>query len=110
VGERFRHERLAVDFATFLRNVERRPGAYGLDGSYREFVAFVNGCDASRDWELLAGFREWIAQRLGHGSNLVWWELVRQLCVAEREGEMDDQTLCGRMFALLNEFLSREDV
>ncbi|MEU1625331.1 hypothetical protein ABZ746_08350 [Streptomyces sp. NPDC020096] len=109
MGEQLRREGLAVDFPTLLRNVQQRPGAYGLDGSYREFVAFVNGYDASRDWELLSGFREWLAERLGHGTNLVWWELVRQLCAVEPEGAVDDQTLCGRMFALLNEFLNRKE-
>ncbi|MEU1627053.1 hypothetical protein ABZ746_17370 [Streptomyces sp. NPDC020096] len=98
-----------MDFSTLLRNVEHRPSAYGLDGSYREFVAFVNGCDASRDRELLSDFPEWLAERLGRGANLVWWELVRQLCAVEQDDEMDDQALCGWMFALLNDFLNREE-
>jgi len=100
-----------VDFSTLLRNLQRRPGAYGLNGSYREFVAFINGCDAIQDWELLGGFRERLAQRLGHGSNLVWWELVRQIFVSEREiasDALENEELCGFMFALLGEYLNRE--
>ncbi|HET9142308.1 hypothetical protein [Actinophytocola sp.] len=98
-----------MDFATLLGNVQRRPGAYGLDGSYREFVAFVNGCDARQDWLLLNGFREWLAERLGRGANLVWWELVRQICLAEwgsAAGEPEDTALSARMFELLGEFLA----
>ncbi|MEV7355121.1 hypothetical protein [Kitasatospora sp. NPDC091276] len=100
-----------MDFHTLLRNVQRRPGAYGLDGSYREFVAFINGCDAMQDWELLKGFRQWLAERLGRGANLVWWELVRQIFVSDNgdgTGESEDEALCSRMFVLMSEFLANE--
>ncbi|MFF4815792.1 hypothetical protein ACFY2K_14535 [Kitasatospora sp. NPDC001309] len=100
-----------MDFSTLLQNVQRRPGAYGLDGSYREFVAFINGCDAMQDWGLLKGFGEWLAERLGHGANLVWWELVRQIFVSDHgsvAGESDDEALCSRMFVLMGEFLAHE--
>ncbi|WP_141689536.1 hypothetical protein [Streptomyces sp. DI166] len=73
-------------------------------------MAFVNGCDAIRDGDLLSGFREWLAERLGRGANLVWWELVRQISAAEPRnecGEPEDSVLVDRMFELLDEFLTR---
>lgn len=97
-----------MEFSNLLVRVQGRPGAYGLNGSYREYVAFINGCDAIRDWSLLGGFREWLARRLGHGMNLVWWELVRQIAVAERgdgSGEPEESILIDRMFELIDEFL-----
>ncbi|MFE7608254.1 hypothetical protein [Streptomyces celluloflavus] len=100
-----------MDFSTLLLNMERRPGAYGLNGSYQDFVAFINGCDAIQDWTLLLGFRDWLAERLGRGTNLVWWELVRQIYESEHEtsaSESTDEIVCGQMFALLREFLARE--
>ena len=98
-----------MDFPALLQLVERRPGAYGLDGSYREFVAFINGCDAIADGEPLAGLREWLAERLGRGANLVWWELVRQIHRSGRDAPPSDETLVPAMFALLREFIAHRD-
>ncbi|MFI6367974.1 hypothetical protein ACIBG0_35130 [Nocardia sp. NPDC050630] len=97
-----------MEFSDRLRDVRRRPGNYGLDGSYREFVAFVNGADAVTDWTLLDGFRAWLAQKLGQGSNLVWWELVRQICAHEQHigrDDIEDAHLTNRALELIDEFL-----
>lgn len=99
-----------MEFSDLLRRIRDRPGAYGLNGSYREFVAFINGCDAIQERDPLDGFREWLALRLGRGANLVWWELVRQIAVAEQGNEYDspeDSILTDRTFELLDEFLTR---
>lgn len=98
-----------MDFSTLLQHLERRPGAYGLDGSYREFVAFINGCDAIADQAPLTGLREWLAGRLGRGANLVWWELVRQIHRSEQSAPLTDETLVPTMFALLREFTLHRD-
>lgn len=99
-----------MEFSDLLRRIRDRPGAYGLNGSYREFVAFINGCDAIQEQDPLDGFREWLALRLGRGANLVWWELVRQIAVAEQGNEYDspeESILTDRTFELLDEFLTR---
>lgn len=96
-----------VEFATLLTGIRRKPGAYGLSGSYREYVAFLNGCDEIQDGGVLAGLSEWLSDELGKGSNLVWWELVRQIAVSEHgdgDGEVEEYILVGRMFELLETF------
>ncbi|GAA2723374.1 hypothetical protein [Actinocorallia aurantiaca] len=98
-----------MDFPTLLRDVQRRPGAYGLDGSYREFVAFINGCNAIADRSPLDGFREWLAERLGLGANLVWWELVRRIHGSEHEASPADEDVARTMFALLYEFAAHRE-
>ncbi|MFF3918458.1 hypothetical protein ACFYZB_34270 [Streptomyces sp. NPDC001852] len=99
-----------MDFPTRLQDVHRRPGAYGLDGSYLNYVAFVNGADAASDGELLRNFRPWLAERLGRGTNLVWWVLVQDIYVADADvpgdAPLDNEALCNRMFSLLIEYLT----
>ncbi|MER8115612.1 hypothetical protein [Streptomyces sp. NPDC094031] len=99
-----------MDFPTRLRDVQRRPGAYGLDGSYRNYVAFINGGDAATDGELLRGLRPWLAERLGHGANLVWWVLVEKTYAAEAgvpsDAPLADEDLCDRLFGLLSEYFA----
>lgn len=103
-----------MDFVTRLQDVRRRPGAYGLDGSYVNLVAFINGADAATDWELLQGFRPWLAQKLGHGANLVWWSLVEKVCVQNAEVQkatsLDDARMCECVFDLLTEFFAGREV
>lgn len=103
-----------MDFAARLHDVRRRPGAYGLDGSYENFVALINGADAATEWELLRGFRPWLAQKLGRGANLVWWVLVQELFAAEvgaqRTAMLYEAQLCERMFDLLAEYFADLDV
>lgn len=65
-----------VDYQQLFVEVSKRPGMYGLDGSFGQFVAFLNGVDAGNDLQLLAGFPEWPIVRLGDGNNLAWSGLV----------------------------------
>ncbi|MET9078857.1 hypothetical protein ABZX95_43600 [Streptomyces sp. NPDC004232] len=99
-----------MEFPTRLRDAHRRPGAYGLDGSYLNYVAFINGGDAATDGELLRGFRPWLAERLGHGTNLVWWALVQEIYAAEANVPSDapsaNEDLCNLLFSLLSEYLA----
>ncbi|MFH8336527.1 hypothetical protein [Streptomyces sp. AM6-12] len=99
-----------MDFPTRLGDVRRRPGAYGLDGSYLNYVAFINGGDAATDGALLRGFRPWLAEKLGHGTNLVWWALVQKLHAAETgvpsDAPLADEALCDRLFSLLSEYFA----
>jgi hypothetical protein len=48
-----------------------------VDDRYLTLVAFVSGCDAATDYELLHGFRQWVAQKC-HGiqSTALSWEVL----------------------------------
>src|SRR5690349_12307950 len=63
-------ERRAVDLRTHVAAVGKRPGMYGLDGSFGQFTAYLNGMDAGTDGRALAGFREWLVMRFDDGDNL----------------------------------------
>ncbi|MFJ6393904.1 hypothetical protein ACIQJT_40735 [Streptomyces sp. NPDC091972] len=105
-----------MDFGRLLMDVQKRPNAYGLDGGYREFVAFVNGCNAATRGELLNGFSAHLAARLGGGSNLYWALLVAKLgvapneirCVEDVSKAVEDQVVT-RLFAELLDFLASRD-
>lgn len=103
-----------MEFSARLHDVRRRPAAYGLDGSYTNFVAFINGADAATGSELLRAFRPWLAHKLGRGANLVWWVLVQELFAteagAQRMTMLYEAQLCERMFDLLAEYFADRDV
>jgi hypothetical protein len=101
-----------VDYRTLFENIHRRPGLYGLDGSYAQFCAFVSGVDHGNDGALLTGFREWLVTRAGKGNNLTWPALVRHLAfpgtdrpaAAPTDSPQTNQAAADRLFALLAEF------
>ncbi|MFF5145284.1 hypothetical protein ACFY6U_37160 [Streptomyces sp. NPDC013157] len=107
-----------MDFSRLLRDVQKRPDAYGLNGGYREFVAFVNGCNSATGGRLLDGFSAYLAQSFGSGGNLYWALLVAKLGVAPNEiRHVDDisgaaeMQVVSRLFVELLKFLeSRESV
>ena len=68
-----------MDYPNLFTQIHRRPGMFGLDGSYGQYCAFINGLDAGNDWRLLTGFREWLVTRLEKGDNLGWPGLVPHL-------------------------------
>lgn len=95
-------------------DVRRRPGNYGLDGTFREASAFVNGCDAGNSWGLLIGFREWLALKLGCEANLTWAGLILKLANVDASlrpsvsnlSATEDERAVEVLFAELDEFLS----
>ncbi|MFG3295260.1 hypothetical protein ACGF3G_41500 [Streptomyces sp. NPDC048179] len=104
---------MEMDFSRLFRDVQKRPDAYGLNWGYREFVAFVNGCNSAANGRLLDGFSAYLAERLGSGGNLYWALLVAKLGVPSVEirrvddvsGAAESQVIL-RLFAELLEFLS----
>lgn len=61
----------------FLRHARVRPSKLGLDGSFGECVAFLNGLDMGAGGRVLEGFGEWVARRTGfEGWDLFWPLLV----------------------------------
>jgi len=110
-----------MDTRKRLADVRRRTDAYGLDGSFREYVAFVNGYDMAwndtqDDHRLLAGFSRWLGEQLGGGGNVVWWNLVLRLALPEmpvdtahRDLNADqDRAASDTLFTLLDHYLSGE--
>jgi hypothetical protein len=104
-----------MEYRTLFAEIHRRPGLYGLDGSYAQFCVFIDGVDTGNDRQLLTGFREWLVTRLGTGNNLVWRGLVLHLAfpgagAAGRDVSTDpdrNRVAVDALFALLDEFLER---
>lgn len=99
----------AMDYRALLTDVQRRPNAYGLDGSYGQAVAFVTGCDAGNAWGLLVGFSQWLAMRSGEGANLAWPVLVLKIAFpSSHTGPFEPSQnahAVHTLFGLLDEFL-----
>ncbi|MGW4943385.1 hypothetical protein ACWEOZ_17570 [Actinoplanes sp. NPDC004185] len=79
------------------------------------FTVFIRGCEAGNDWQLLAGFREWLVARCGRGDNLIWEALVLHQAFPdgppqreqlEAEAELN-RVAVGALFRLLDEYLQR---
>lgn len=71
-----------MEFREVLSDVKKRPSAYGLNGGYREFVAFINGANAASGGNLLQGFSAFLAAKLGEGENLYWALLVAKIALS----------------------------
>ncbi|MEU9446698.1 hypothetical protein AB0D42_38925 [Streptomyces sp. NPDC048304] len=103
-----------MEFSQILFDVKKRPSAYGLDGGYREFVAFINGANAACEGRLLRGFSDFLAGKLGAGENLYWALLVAKIAAAPEPVVSPDEVLGAQeqavidcLFRELLEFLSR---
>lgn len=102
-----------MDTARILEYLRSRPGIVGLDGSFGQVAAFVEGVNAAQDGLFLTGFREWLIVRAGVGANLTWRGLVLLLAFPEecearnsalRSPDKDRQaaaTLIGLLFDFL---------
>jgi hypothetical protein len=75
-----------VDYRKLFSDLQRRPGMFGLDGSFGQFCAFLTGVDAGHDWQFLTGFRELLVTRGGTGNHLTWTGLVVRLALRPRPG------------------------
>ncbi|MEV6601980.1 hypothetical protein AB0M36_34770 [Actinoplanes sp. NPDC051346] len=97
-----------------LRNAFLRPGMVGLDGSFREYAAFISGFYMGLRKNFSEGFSEWIAYRSDAGGwNLVWPVLVlREAGLKSWNenqwhalGREDDARAVATLIVLLQEFL-----
>ncbi|MFJ5996561.1 hypothetical protein [Streptomyces sp. NPDC092370] len=104
-------------FREHLELIRTRPGMYGLDGSYGDYVTYLHGYDAgSRDSALL-GFREWLLLKLGHESSFVWSALVTELALPGASRAFDyrnldqeqSQVAVDALFQFLEGFLRDRD-
>ncbi|MGW4644704.1 hypothetical protein ACWEN6_39780 [Sphaerisporangium sp. NPDC004334] len=100
-----------------MAEIHRRPGSYGLDGSYRAFATFIAGFHAGSGHTLLAGFREWLIVQVNRGNNLVWEALVLMLAFPTEAGPLDVGPVNGErnsiavtvLFQALYQFLADRD-
>jgi hypothetical protein len=89
-----------------------------LDDRYMTLVAFVEGCNAATDWQLLDGFNGWVAaQVLGAESSLHWSTVVasksdRQLLEEPRTAPIASElesVASDDLLDLLDSFLASKD-
>ena len=59
-----------------FRTFSARPGMFVID-SYDDIASFIAGMDYAHNHELLAGFEDWVQNRLGARSSLCWSEYVK---------------------------------
>lgn len=103
-----------IDWGSVAEMSKNRPRMMGLDGSFREYVAFFNGVDVGGRSEVLGQFGNWIATRSGQGGwNIAWPLLVlRDAGLNVNDANWHDLDSAGnslavlKLFELLEEFLS----
>ncbi|MEU9240574.1 hypothetical protein [Streptomyces shenzhenensis] len=104
-------------FREHLELVRTRPGMYGLDGSYGNYVTYLYGYDAGTQGSALLGFREWLLLKLGRQSSFVWSSLITELAVPGASGsfghrgldEEQDRRAVKALFQFLEDFLQDRD-
>ncbi|MFJ6088354.1 hypothetical protein ACIQI8_44075 [Streptomyces sp. NPDC092369] len=93
----------------FWDDFKTHPGTFVGRVTFESVAGFLNGYNAATEGELLNGFREWLADRLDFGSNLVWTRLVLNLAFPEGPPEEpwsaeDDQHAVDQLIRLLDEY------
>lgn len=53
-----------MHFRNLFSDPRKRRRMFLLDDRYMTLVAFVEGCNAATDWQLLEGFGKWVSSRL----------------------------------------------
>lgn len=87
---------------------------YGLDGSFGQFAAFLQGCWMA-DARLLDGWSEWLVVQFDGGNNLAWQALVLRLALPDRTSlgtpltNAEDNVASDRLFRMLDRFLDERD-
>ena len=87
-----------------------RPGMFVID-SYDDVAAFIAGMDYAHNHNLLDGFQEWIQQKLGTKSPLVWSEYIKhefdRLPEAEKRAYGEDNKRF--LFSQIGQFFLQTD-
>ncbi len=104
-------------FREHVELIRTRPGMYGLDGTYGDYVTYLSGYDAGTQGSALLGFREWLLLKLGRQSSFVWSGLITELALPglspspgyrSLDGEQS-QIAVGALFQFLGDFLRDRD-
>ncbi|GAA4911241.1 hypothetical protein LX16_2593 [Stackebrandtia albiflava] len=105
----------AMDEREFIAFVGRRPGMFTGRVTYDAVTSFLTGYArgaARNGGHGLDGLREWLLQRLGHGSPLGWPGIVLQLTFPDAEQlpteftPAQQETALRTLFDLLDAFLA----
>ena len=103
-----------MNFRQLFAELAIRPRMFLLDDRYLTLVAFVEGCNAATDWQLLDGFGNWVSMRiLGTDSSLHWSTVVAsrrspELLNEPRSGPIPSEVEAGAakdLLEFLDEFL-----
>lgn len=88
---------------------------YLANGTFDEAVSLLIGFDLATHREALRGFRDWIAKRTGHESNLHWSGLILQIAFPGQDfskglsSKADQQTAISVLVSQLEEFLNLKE-
>jgi hypothetical protein len=108
-----------ADFRQLFAALEVRHKMYGLDDRYASLVAFVYGCDAAMDFQLLNGFRDWVATKLyGLARSSSSWDtlvagkrapscLTGEMAISDIPSALDEP-LSLDLLKLLDSFLAQK--
>jgi hypothetical protein len=108
----------AMSERQLIAAIAQRPGMFTGRVSYERMAQFLNGYDFGVQRAGGRGFngiRDWLLDRLGHASNLVWTSIVLQIAFPGQDlypdalpPEQDEHAL-SVLFTLLDEFLTERD-
>lgn len=66
-----------MDFRKLFSDLRTHRRMFLLDDRYMTLVAFIEGCNAATNWQLLDGFDRWVAEQiLGTESSLHWSTVI----------------------------------
>jgi hypothetical protein len=108
----------AMDERQLIAAIAQRPGMFIGRVTYERMAQFLSGYDlgAQRSGGPgLEGLREWLLDRLGHPSPLVWTSIVLQIALPDQDPYSEpftpeqDQHALSMLFTLLDEFLAERD-
>ncbi|MFG2732676.1 hypothetical protein [Streptomyces canus] len=93
----------------FWEDFKTHPGIFVGRVTFGSVTGFLNGYNVAAAGDLLNGFQEWLAAKLGFGTNLVWTGLVLNLAFpegrpAEPWSPEDDQHAVDQLLILLDEY------
>lgn len=93
----------------FWEIFKTHPRMYVRRDTFEAVTGFLTGYDIAAAGDLLNGFQEWLADRLGYGTNLVWTRLVLLLAFpddipAEPWSAEDEQHAVDHLIGLLDEY------
>ena len=79
--------------------------------SYDDVAAFIAGMDYAHNYTLLDGFQEWIQQKLGSKSPLVWSEYIKHEfdSLPETEKRVFGEDKKRYLFCHIDQFFKESD-
>ncbi|WP_406840460.1 hypothetical protein ACICHK_37630 [Streptomyces sp. AHU1] len=93
----------------FWEDFKTYPGVFVARVNFESVAGFLNGYNFASAGDLLNGFQEWLAAKLGFGGNLIWMDLVLKFAFPEGRPAQpwspeDDQRAVDLLLELLDEY------